>query len=70
MALEGAVAADAQVAQPPPAQASTSVLKEPMTPAQITEAIANADSDLVYLWEQGKGLPVEVQALFSVLGFT
>ena len=46
------------------------LLAEPLTSAQIQAAIAAADSGLVYLWEQGKGLPLEVQARFSILGFT
>ena len=56
--------------QAPLPVASNSLLKEPLSQEQIKAAIADTDSELVYLWEQGKGLPVEVQARFSIMGFS
>ena len=54
----------------PVAAVEIPLLADPLTSSQIHAAIAAADSDLVYLWEQGKGLPLEIQARFSILGFT
>ena len=68
--VQGLAAGRGGLPQAPLPGAQDIFLREPMTPEQITSAISEADSDLVYLWEQGKGLPLEIQARFAVLGFT
>ena len=67
---EAPVAARGVIPHAPLPGVPESLLKEPMTPGQVAEAIASADPDLVYLWGQGKGLPLEIQARFATLGFT